>query len=405
MPRNAKIHHNYFSGPTVPGNSGGAIRFGFGTGLVPVGTQCLVEYNLFERFNQEKEIIPAKQGGNVYRYNTFKDCNGELSLRSGGRQIVVSNYFINMKGQSIAAWGINNFIANNVFKSNTNYVIRLNPGVNAPGIPFYQQDDQNGCFSRYSCERLVTMNNTFIDLMDYNNDKIKGRLKSYGGGSLLGFDHYKSMTAERIDYYQKYSLLVANNYIIRKNVEDQEALDYYKSLGYYSTASGWSKNNIGPKKEILESSQASLMNNIIPFGFLLQSMPHPAVLRSYYFLDDNTTPLQHNGYPLYSGSPKGGSISWDSSVPVIPGMGFDTVEFVKNELTTDNKITIGSNLPEKMEPLKYQDIGPAWLVENPSSYGATGEYSREYYDIFKQWAIANNYKGKSILKDSKLILN
>src|SRR3954453_9089407 len=54
----------------------------------------LVEHNLFERCDGEIEIISSKSCENVYRYNTFLDCAGMLTLRHGNRCVVDSNFFL-----------------------------------------------------------------------------------------------------------------------------------------------------------------------------------------------------------------------------------------------------------------------------------------------------------------------
>ncbi len=407
LPRNAKIHHNYFSGPVVPGNSGGAFRFGFGTGTVPVGTRCLVENNLFEQFNQEKEIIPAKQGGNVYRYNTFRQCKGELSLRSGGRQIVISNYFLDMPGQSLAMWGPNNFIANNVFRSGTHYFVRLNPAVDNADDPFYQlpTKEQGGVFHRYHCEGMVFLNNTVIDKHDYNNPKVKKNMPTQGYGSVLAFDHYKCTTADRLGNYGNYKMLVQNNYILRQKPTDVKLLGDYNEMGYYSSSSGWPGHTQGPQPEHLVSNNVTIKKNVMDFGFLLQSIPHPKQLADGSIInDDNSMPKQVNGYPVYTGKTTAAMPVWADIVPDIPDLGFDTVAFVKNELTLNGKLTIGSNLPTKQPPLTYEKVGPDWLKDHPSLYGQTGNYRKDYYDQFKQWAQKTNYRHKSILQDKAIQL-
>lgn len=56
-------------------------------------TNYIVEYNLFEDCDGENEIVTNKTSSNIYRYNTFKNCFGNLSMRFGDDHQVYGNYF------------------------------------------------------------------------------------------------------------------------------------------------------------------------------------------------------------------------------------------------------------------------------------------------------------------------
>lgn len=89
-----RIDHNHF-GPRPPlGRNGGeTIRVGYShQSMTNSGT--LVERNLFERCDGEIEIISNKSCENVYRYNTFLECAGMLTLRHGNRCVVEANFFL-----------------------------------------------------------------------------------------------------------------------------------------------------------------------------------------------------------------------------------------------------------------------------------------------------------------------
>lgn len=53
-----------------------------------------VENNLFERLDSEVEIISNKSGHNTYRYNTFRESAGTLTLRHGNDNRVEGNFFL-----------------------------------------------------------------------------------------------------------------------------------------------------------------------------------------------------------------------------------------------------------------------------------------------------------------------
>ncbi len=85
-----------------------------------VDAHIVVENNLFERSDGEIEIISSKSNFNIFRYNTFRQCMGTLTLRHGNNNTVEGNFFL---GQDAVDSGgirvvgqnhiiINNYIAN-----------------------------------------------------------------------------------------------------------------------------------------------------------------------------------------------------------------------------------------------------------------------------------------------------
>jgi poly(beta-D-mannuronate) lyase len=93
-PNRHRIDQNHF-GPRPPlGRNGGeTIRVGYShQSMSESGT--LVERNLFDRCDGEIEIISSKSCGNIYRFNTFLDCAGMLTLRHGNRCLVEGNFFL-----------------------------------------------------------------------------------------------------------------------------------------------------------------------------------------------------------------------------------------------------------------------------------------------------------------------
>jgi poly(beta-D-mannuronate) lyase len=94
QPNHHRIDHNHF-GPRPPlGRNGGeTIRVGYSHQSMN-NSSTIVEHNLFDRCDGELEIISSKSCNNIYRYNTFLDCAGMLTLRHGNRCRVEANYFI-----------------------------------------------------------------------------------------------------------------------------------------------------------------------------------------------------------------------------------------------------------------------------------------------------------------------
>ena len=101
------IDSNYFAGRSYMGGNGGeTIRVGVGNNSRTDGFN-IIEYNLFEGCIQtEPEIVSNKSCHNIYRYNTFKNCNGGLTLRMGKYCEVYGNYFINDDPTKTDSYGI-----------------------------------------------------------------------------------------------------------------------------------------------------------------------------------------------------------------------------------------------------------------------------------------------------------
>ena len=88
------IDHNYF-GPRpryASGNGAEIIRVGDSDTSFNI-SHTVVENNYFNGCDGEIEIISSKSCENVYRYNTFMECAGTLTLRHGNRCRVEGNFF------------------------------------------------------------------------------------------------------------------------------------------------------------------------------------------------------------------------------------------------------------------------------------------------------------------------
>lgn len=88
------IDSNYFGPRSNLGFNGGeTIRVGTSDWSM-YDSYTTVEYNLFDRCNGETEAISSKSCENVYRYNTFSNVQGTLTLRHGNRCTVEGNFFL-----------------------------------------------------------------------------------------------------------------------------------------------------------------------------------------------------------------------------------------------------------------------------------------------------------------------
>lgn len=118
--QNHQIDQNHFvDRPEGNGNGFETIRVGTSQQSLS-DSFTTVENNLFERTDGEIEIISNKSGNNTYRYNTFRDSEGTLTLRHGNDTRVAGNFFLgenNSRSGAIRVIGerqtvVNNYIAN-----------------------------------------------------------------------------------------------------------------------------------------------------------------------------------------------------------------------------------------------------------------------------------------------------
>lgn len=107
VPTFHRIDSNYFAGRSYMGGNGGeTIRVGVGNNSRTFGYN-VIEYNLFEGMTQaEIEIVSNKSYYNTYRYNTFLNCNGGLTLRMGKYCSVYGNFFINNDPTKTGSYGV-----------------------------------------------------------------------------------------------------------------------------------------------------------------------------------------------------------------------------------------------------------------------------------------------------------
>ena len=153
------IDSNYFAyRPELGVNGGETIRIGT-SDYSMTDSYTTVENNYFEECNGEIEIISNKSGHNIYRYNTFYECEGALTLRHGNFAEVYGNYFIgNNKSNTggVRIIGEDHKVYNNYFENlrGTSFRAALTM-VN--GVP-------NSPLNRYfQVKRAEVVNNTFVN--------------------------------------------------------------------------------------------------------------------------------------------------------------------------------------------------------------------------------------------------
>ena len=113
------IDNNHFAN-RPEGNGNGFETIRIGTSQESLSSSfTTVESNLFEELDGEIEIISNKSGDNIFRYNTFRNSSGTLTLRHGDNNLVQGNFFLG-KGKDgaggVRVIGENQTIVNNYFE-------------------------------------------------------------------------------------------------------------------------------------------------------------------------------------------------------------------------------------------------------------------------------------------------
>ncbi|MBB4079574.1 poly(beta-D-mannuronate) lyase [Lewinella aquimaris] len=186
-----RIDHNYFGERPILGSNGGeTLRIGTSHYSMS-NSNTLVESNYFDRCNGEHEIISNKSGGNIFRGNTFHECQGTLTMRHGNGTTVDGNFFFGNGKPNTGGIRIINErqrVVNNYLDGLTGYRFRgalviMNGVPNSPINRYFQVKDSEAS------------NNVFVD-----SDHIQ-----LGAGS----DEERSAVPE--------STLVADNVFVNRN--------------------------------------------------------------------------------------------------------------------------------------------------------------------------------------------
>jgi poly(beta-D-mannuronate) lyase len=155
QPNFHRVDHNHFGlRPPLRKNGGETIRVGYSH--QSMSNSCtIVEENLFDQCDGEIEIISNKSCENTYRFNTFLDCAGMLTLRHGNRCVVEGNFFIahHKRGSGgIRIIGEDHTIINNYIDGVRNGGFWITSGISNSPL--------NGYFQARNC--LIAFN-SFVD--------------------------------------------------------------------------------------------------------------------------------------------------------------------------------------------------------------------------------------------------
>jgi len=155
--------------PVNPSSTNGFETIRIGTSHESLSNSfTTVENNLFERVDGEIEIISNKSGENIYRYNTFRESKGTLTLRHGNDNRVEGNFFL---GQDKSGSGGIRVIGERQTIVN-NYIANVDD--RADGAISISAGDPNSALNRYFPPNdAVIANNTIVNT----------------SGAMVTFDH------------------------------------------------------------------------------------------------------------------------------------------------------------------------------------------------------------------------
>lgn len=259
------IDSNYFRGRGwLGGNEGETIRVGLGSMSANDGFN-VVEYNLFEDgASSDPEIISNKSNLNTYRYNTFRNYYGGVTLRQGKFCSVYGNFFLKTTPNSVASdqYGIR--IIDKGHKVFNNYLEGLNANYNSntrmqsPIVIYSGYADTKAVYvpiPRYcSADSAIVAFNTIVNC--------------YGGpGIQIGFN------ADDLSPYKPQGVTVANNII---KMTKGQAILVDTALAGGMTVSYFAEGNLFKALNGLGiSNKTGFVSNALNFGSLQNGVLAP----------------------------------------------------------------------------------------------------------------------------------
>ena len=163
-----QIDHNYFGLRTPLTDGSGGWMNGFetiriGTGAVSTTySYTVVENNLFYKCDGDAEFISNKSNGNTYRYNTFLNCQGMLSMRQGNGCTIQGNFILGNRATGYRGTGGIRLTGNDhvVFD---NYVSGVNNNKAASALALMDGTATGVSPSYPQVKRAKITFNTFVD--------------------------------------------------------------------------------------------------------------------------------------------------------------------------------------------------------------------------------------------------
>ncbi|QWX84597.1 DUF4957 domain-containing protein [Cellulophaga sp. HaHaR_3_176] len=374
---NHKIDHNYFGPrPTFGNNGGETLRIGTSHNALE-NSNTLVESNYFDRCNGEHEIISNKSCQNIFKYNTFFECTGTLTMRHGNETLVDGNVFIGNGKPSTGGVRVINekqTVINNYHIGLTGYRFR-GAFVMMNGVP-------NSPPNRYVpvIESKVN-NNTFIDCDNIqlcagaDNERSQAPASSEISGNLFYHQHKKDL----FTIYDDISGVTFKDNILGNNLET-------------TISSGF------------ENAEITLVEN--KKGFLI---PKSDKIKNEIVISDNIATKETTGTTWYS--KKEQNIALNSGKTINVKAGINTLfEIVKKSEAGDVIVLEegGSYLLTKAveikHPLTFKTSGKnkaTILFERMMAFEIQNGGSLSLENIIFDGAKSPDYAGNSVISTAK----
>ncbi len=263
-----RIDSNYFKYRGYwGGNEGEVIRVGTSTNS-RTDAHNIIEYNLFEEGAQvDPEIISNKSNFNTYRYNTFHNHSGGITLREGRFCSVYGNFFIrDAYSHNTDQYGVR--VIDKGHKVFNNYIEGLNGNVNSlnslrcPIILYNgvttEIDTINPTYAAlyFPADSCIVAFNTIVNC-------------SGGAGLVIGFNNGGANT------FQPTGIIVANNLIkmskgqaLMVDTAGSNLTTYFSEGNMYQAPKFGMANTTGFNSKILTFGTRS--NGILPPPSLVQ---------------------------------------------------------------------------------------------------------------------------------------
>ncbi len=263
------IDSNYFKGHGYQGgNEGEVIRVGTSVNSRTDGYN-VVEYNLFEDGVQvDPEIISNKSGFNTYRYNTFRNHAGGLTLRHGRYCNVYGNFFLKTNTVKSTQYGIR--IIDKGHKVYNNYIESLdgNSGsvmsLRAPIILYNGVTNSNDTTNPVFASKYFPADSTLVAFNTIVNC-------SGGVGVVLGFN------VDSIGFFQPQGIKVSNNLIKMKK---GQAVLLDKSVSGSSVSFTAEGNIYSAPSKLGITDSTGFYNKTLTFGKISNGiLPPPSLVK------------------------------------------------------------------------------------------------------------------------------
>lgn len=243
------IEYNHFlnMGPRAE-NEMEAIRIGWSAMSESDGF-CNVSNNLFEECNGDPEIISVKCNKNTISHNTFRRCQGTLSLRHGNESIVEGNFFLGEEAEGtggVRIYGSDHKIINNYFEGlkGTKWDAPIT-------LTYGDAEEGSGSLSKhFRIERAIIANNSLI-----NNDH----------GIEIGYDNNDKYSKPPRDVIMAYNLVTSDTGILVSYINSPDNMTWINNLFYAEGDAQIAEGVIFTSGEVTEANPALILNDSLGY--------------------------------------------------------------------------------------------------------------------------------------------